>query len=53
MKNWKSILSLFLCMLMLLPAACHSYARDALPDWLAVQRETLRWLNTYGKEKDR
>ena len=39
--------------LMLLPDACHSYARDALPDWLAVQRETLRWLNTYGKEKDR
>ena len=39
--------------LMLLPDCCHSYARDALPDWLAVQRETLSWLNTYGKEKDR
>ena len=36
--------------LMLLPDACHSYSRDALPDYIAVQRETLRWLSTYGKE---
>ena len=38
--------------LMLLPDCCHAYARDALPDYIAIQRETLRWLNAYGKEKD-
>lgn len=36
--------------LMLLPDACHGYSRDGLPDYIAVQRETIRWLNTYGKE---
>ena len=35
---------------MLLPDACHGYSRDGLPDYLAIQRETLRWLQTYGKE---
>ena len=35
--------------LMLVPDACHSYTRDALPDYLAIQRETLGWLNLYGK----
>ena len=36
--------------LMLLPDCCHGYSRDALPDYVAVQKETLKWLNRYGKE---
>ncbi len=35
--------------LMLLPDACHRYSTDRLPDYLAIQRETLAWLNRYGK----
>ena len=36
--------------LMLLPDCCHGYSRDALPDYIAIQTETLNWLNRYGKE---
>ncbi len=36
--------------LMLLPDCCHGYSRDALPDYIAIQQETLNWLNQYGKE---
>ncbi|MBR5108779.1 MAG: S9 family peptidase [Clostridia bacterium] len=36
--------------LMLLPDCCHSYGRDALPDYIAIQRETLEWLYRYGRE---
>ncbi len=36
--------------LMLLPDCCHSYSRDALPDYIAIQEETLNWLDRYGKE---
>ncbi len=38
--------------LMLLPDCCHGYTRDPLENHIAIQRETLRWLDTYGKEKD-
>ena len=37
--------------LMLLPDCCHGYSRDALPDYIAIQKETLDWLNQYGKEQ--
>lgn len=37
--------------LMLLPDCCHGYSRDALPDYIAIQKETLNWLNRYGKEQ--
>ena len=36
--------------LMLLPDCCHGYSRDALPDYIAIQQETLDWLSRYGKD---
>jgi len=38
--------------LMLLPDCCHGYSRDTLPDYIAIQKETLNWLNRYGKEQN-
>ncbi|MBR1585537.1 MAG: S9 family peptidase [Clostridia bacterium] len=37
--------------LMLLPDCCHGYSRDALPDYIAIQREALSWLDRYVKEE--
>lgn len=36
--------------LMLLPDCCHGYSKDALPYYIAIQRETLAWLCRYGRE---
>ncbi|MBQ9264117.1 MAG: S9 family peptidase [Clostridia bacterium] len=35
--------------LLLMPDCCHGYSRDALPDYLLIQRETLDWLDRYVK----
>ncbi len=33
--------------LVCLPDCCHAYSRDALTDYLTVQRETLEWMERY------
>ncbi|MCR4883170.1 MAG: alpha/beta fold hydrolase [Clostridiales bacterium] len=35
------------CRLRLYPNCCHAYSRDGLEDYLSIQEETLKWMETY------